>query len=883
MTWSPSKVNITVEAPSQRQRAWDRQPRTGVDKYGKQRTIYKRYNTRRASSTSQIEVPQQSPQQSPKKIVKKLRVVGQPSNTPTKSRKGSGVAARFDRRKSTLPHKEPIFVLPDNADSSAPGKGHPSPATIEPSLGENPASGSTSASDVGENEEQDLLYAIEEKSRISPEMGATYVPESDAEYLAADGHSTRDHVESLEASQAHVIEDIEHIPHHTSPTTAVESHSPPEEENANAKEPAEMQVSSLSTSALDYDDDMQSVTSTPAAPDDHVVPQEDVERGSAEAQAESPNLPEEEVQVSQDSVAPNGRSQPTDNTLSAIDINVMSEELSNIANKKDDRETVAQSLVDSIDTIMASDEPIESSIKDDLILDLDSFLSRSQPQEAHDDDAQTEHATVKQQEEVVPLLAPKDNRTGETRFVEAAEIPQAGPSPSLQQTSPRTSDHSASPPVEETTTTITINLNDDEELLRSFLNRSKASKAARIARRTSESHRRDSGVVKQALASPHRKALDDLDTNSPSPTKKRFLAEEDDTLTVTDAALLSIANADAQMPSNLGDDDELTLDMQTLPATRRSNRRATPRKSMTLQTPASLLRRSTEATGSNDTVTLKRSEAQELANSTRSNTRKNKGPSLPVRSMLVKLKKEDDSLDVVVSEQRATKNKAVTWNEELVSFFKEPPNGHAPEQPTEPASQSQPKPDPPPQPQPPTKPRPARRAKTLGATNGTPAPAPAKSRKQDPPPPPPPAQPPTPSAKAAKELVTSVVETKQLQQQLQTKQQELIQAQAQAGLAKPARLFVGASGALGGGGRGTGAKEGKLPAPPAPPPPPPRSIAGVSKKTEDTEKNLSQRQNGGSGDAAAAQDPEAEAKAKAQAKAKTRRSTLPRYATRART
>ena len=47
---STSEAGIAIEAPAHRLRAWERQPRTVIDKRGRQRTIYKRYATPCTSS-----------------------------------------------------------------------------------------------------------------------------------------------------------------------------------------------------------------------------------------------------------------------------------------------------------------------------------------------------------------------------------------------------------------------------------------------------------------------------------------------------------------------------------------------------------------------------------------------------------------------------------------------------------------------------------------------------------------------------------------------------------------------------------------------------------------------------------------------------------------
>lgn len=231
------------------------------------------------------------------------------------------------------------------------------------------------------------------------------------------------------------------------------------------------------------------------------------------------------------------------------------------------------------------------------------------------------------------------------------------------------------PTVHVTTTKVLLN-DEDEDMLKKFLIRSKASKAknaAKIAQRSSLASRRDSDVVKAALSSP-RQALETLDVNSPSPQKKRESLSP--TLTAKrsknqkEEQRQETVNFGNQIDDGLGEPDELTeanVDLEE-PSIRRSTRSITPKISSSRPAPntISIRRQGGEA----ECVALKKTEAQELAILTKANTRRNKGGAVHARIMLMRLK---NTLDEEISETDGTVdlNGRVRWNEELVAYYQE--------------------------------------------------------------------------------------------------------------------------------------------------------------------------------------------------------------------
>ncbi|KAJ9635233.1 hypothetical protein H2199_008719 [Coniosporium tulheliwenetii] len=228
-----------------------------------------------------------------------------------------------------------------------------------------------------------------------------------------------------------------------------------------------------------------------------------------------------------------------------------------------------------------------------------------------------------------------------------------------------------------------------EFLSRAALNKARrastaASTAASIARRTSLQNRRDSDAVRQALASP-RRVLDDKDPNSPSllksyelnagmrpePSAKNLLDGSNDDEDATTTLLI---------PEEMS--DKLSQAGQT--PNKPSRRSARTPKSRIPAPPSQLpqpvaapadapnripVRR---ADGS-EPVVLKKTEAQELANLTRVNTRKNKGGAVAAAVRLLKLSAEVVAPEIGVLAEELVRElgegqKGVRWDEQLVYF-----------------------------------------------------------------------------------------------------------------------------------------------------------------------------------------------------------------------
>ena len=218
---------------------------------------------------------------------------------------------------------------------------------------------------------------------------------------------------------------------------------------------------------------------------------------------------------------------------------------------------------------------------------------------------------------------------------------------------------------------MTIAVDDDTAILKSFLSRAAASKAERsanITRRESRENRRDSDIVRHALASP-RKALEEKDPNSPSKVDSEI------TFDTTETPVLNPEIEESASPTPEQREAEDTTDSKTGRGSRRSSRA----KKSRLPAPAS----TTQAQTSNkiairradgtDPVVLKKTDAQELALITKNNTRKNKQGAFMVSLRLLKIQAEailspSTPLDDETPREPVPGRKGIRWDETLAYY-----------------------------------------------------------------------------------------------------------------------------------------------------------------------------------------------------------------------
>ncbi|KAL5428146.1 hypothetical protein PMIN07_008742 [Paraphaeosphaeria minitans] len=222
-------------------------------------------------------------------------------------------------------------------------------------------------------------------------------------------------------------------------------------------------------------------------------------------------------------------------------------------------------------------------------------------------------------------------------------------------------------------TTITFAFNDDTALLKDFLSRaaaSKANKAENIARRESLQNRRDSDVIRHALASP-RQALEDKDPNSPSK------CDNDTTLNLSQTLTLDLESTAPLSPSKASTPAEKKTENAEESKVGRMSRRSSRARTSRLPAPSSIPtgppKISVKREGG-DPVVLKKTDAQELGLLTRSNTRKNKQGAVAVNVRLLKLSNEartTEAKSTPESTETAAQvpgKKHVRWDSQLAYF-----------------------------------------------------------------------------------------------------------------------------------------------------------------------------------------------------------------------
>lgn len=216
--------------------------------------------------------------------------------------------------------------------------------------------------------------------------------------------------------------------------------------------------------------------------------------------------------------------------------------------------------------------------------------------------------------------------------------------------------------------TMTLVIDDDTAILKSFLSRAAASKAERsaiITRRSSLENRRDSDIVRHALASP-RQALEDKDPNSSTKIYSDVMLEPEETA-VTQAELQE--SASSSMDQTEGDDSAEAK-------AERGARRSSRAKKSRLPAPTSTAQPQTNKIAirradGNDPVVLKKSDAQELALITRNNTRKNKQGAFMVSLRLLKIQAEailSPETDVEAEKPPAPGRRGIRWDETLAYY-----------------------------------------------------------------------------------------------------------------------------------------------------------------------------------------------------------------------
>ena len=190
---------------------------------------------------------------------------------------------------------------------------------------------------------------------------------------------------------------------------------------------------------------------------------------------------------------------------------------------------------------------------------------------------------------------------------------------------------------------------DDAEYLHAFLTRAKAKKAARsmlsLERELTNEQQISAACSPQARS---RTALATLDGNSPSPMKMRKI----------------------ELPARKTEQKETDPSGMKATSPLRKSSRTRPPRALRYQPagPSSIPLRRSNGT---EFVFLQKTDAQEIALATRSNTKRNRGEALQPKMKLEALSSTLQPSPAKVARKRTKKEKRVSWDEELAYFAPE--------------------------------------------------------------------------------------------------------------------------------------------------------------------------------------------------------------------
>lgn len=217
---------------------------------------------------------------------------------------------------------------------------------------------------------------------------------------------------------------------------------------------------------------------------------------------------------------------------------------------------------------------------------------------------------------------------------------------------------------------------EDAELLNDFLSKAKAKRAAKATLMnaqesdvdaTEKSSSAEDSPDAECVTPRSRRALEDLDTNSPSPVKVQVSPSKKAEIVHDEEAREIVAKKDFQ------DDQQAPAS----PAYRRSNRVKAP----PVEAPAAPNAISLRRAKGNEFVFLQRTETQELALATKRNTRNNRGKSVMPKYVLEAMSQQNELVGATESDRPGRKDrkgtshrqsrKNVSWNEEHLAEYED--------------------------------------------------------------------------------------------------------------------------------------------------------------------------------------------------------------------
>ncbi|KAF2830878.1 hypothetical protein CC86DRAFT_168403 [Ophiobolus disseminans] len=697
----PSSLPIT-RVP----RAWERKQEIKRTEEGREKKIWRRFNLR-SRATDTTEEQDEEEHDARARPVKKLQHLSPKAMEKTAAKfngkKRTFKATRWDRRKSVLPRKkstrsqdaptedqEAADDSDDTHDASAVDVTEVDPA-VEPNM--NPLQDLVSE---GKSRRETFSFTMETEAETVDEL-LDHDSMSDLDNVT---NAPEDTIQDEDATIVYLFRS----PAKTADTQSLETpeevdypelpHSDREEPALEPVDMAEVADTTEGTGIMLEGADQADIVEEHVEIEDHQTTSQIIEVQEMEIESTSevlyPALPAESLDI--ESVEPEVQVQD-DHAQVTVEDAEMLETTSNTDADQEGQEAVEEGkdLILYDDEEESGDEEFtEASLQLNILRDYQDTLRGKQltmteasedveedsdvqsnagqishVEAADEDDQYRQHQETPMQSSVKTHI--EDITDGLTLSFTPAKAPSAEPTPQKLQSPP------IFPVQSSPDATMSIALDDDTALLKDFLNRAAASKAEKAAvithRRESLQNRRDSDVIRHALASP-RKVLEEKDPNSPSKHDNELTLDLSQTLT------LNMGLNALTSPSPDQADDEDTAEERSLRGSRRSSRA----KKSRLPAPASAAPIPTQASkiairraDGTEHVVLKKSDAQELSALTRNNTRKNKQGAFGVTVRLMKLAMDAASLaplDDSTKEPIVGKN--IRWDEQLAYYQENP-------------------------------------------------------------------------------------------------------------------------------------------------------------------------------------------------------------------
>ncbi|KAI4658116.1 uncharacterized protein J4E79_007097 [Alternaria viburni] len=682
-------------------RGWERKQEVKRVGEGKEKKIWRRFNLRSRADDTPQEAEDEEERDARSRPVKRRQHMSpkamEKSTSKLGGKKRAFKATRWDRRKSVLPRKranqieDPAIGANDEVDSEEEGD---SAQTVE---GED----SINETDTNIIEQTELLEdvasAYEETSTFTFAMDAPTAEATDYEIIDADDQEQEETEPTQDATLAKLFRSPlrEQSNISTASLEKVEYPELPLTDNLEAEAETAMTevVSTEMISNAAEEIATEAMISVGGEPQEDVeIQNEVISQQDETTQGDTEPMSETAEPVTQLQYPALPLEDTTTSPLPALDEDVSEEdgedvELSEVELGTSTDAVPKEDILTSPEGVDCGDELTEASLQLNILRDYQAALQehslaptpvQSESNELEQEETDHDMRTEQEQASFEALQSPAQDLAmadaPASASIDIADGLTFSFTPSKRQSPAPRRLHSPPPPPRPESgpddVTMTVAIDDDTAILKDFLTRAAASKAEKAAvtthKRESLQNRRDSDIIKHALASP-RKVLEEKDPNSPT--------KQHTELTLDLSQTLTLAKTDEKLPSPTpGATEAETAEEKSEQGSRRSARA----KKTRLPTPASIgpapapkinIRRA----DGNEVVVLKKDDAKVLADMTRNNTRKNKQGAFCVTVRLMKLAMDYSSLPPLDdSTKELVVGKNVRWDETLAYYQENP-------------------------------------------------------------------------------------------------------------------------------------------------------------------------------------------------------------------